>query len=144
MRIVVQRSKNSSVEVNNEIVSSIDSGMVLLVCMEKGDCEKSVLSAVEKIINLRIFPDEQARMNKNILQVGGEILAVSQFTLSWSGKKGNRPSFDNSMEPEKANFYFEMFCSLLEKSIVDKKGIFGESMQVTITNDGPVTFFLEF
>ncbi len=144
MRIVVQRSSRSSVEVNNETVAAINSGMVLLVCLEKGDSEKSISSAVEKILNLRIFSDDQGRMNKNILQSNGEILAVSQFTLSWNGKKGNRPSFDNSMEPDKANLYFEKFCSLLEKTVTVKKGVFGESMQVTITNDGPVTFFLEF
>ncbi|WP_372652125.1 D-aminoacyl-tRNA deacylase [Halobacteriovorax sp.] len=144
MKIVVQRSKKSSVEVNNQIISTIANGLVLLVCLEKGDSEKSISSAAEKILNLRIFPDDNGRMNKDILQSNGEILAVSQFTLSWNGKKGNRPSFDNSMEPDKANTYFEQFCSILEKSVTVKKGVFGESMQVTIANDGPVTFFLEF
>lgn len=144
MKVVVQRSKESSVSVKNTLISKIDHGLVLLVCMEKGDSEKSVLSAAEKIKNLRIFSDENGRMNLNLSQSGGEVLAVSQFTLSWPGKKGNRPSFDNSMEPALANEYFEKFCSLLEETFSVKKGVFGESMEVTITNDGPVTFFLEF
>ncbi|PIK16226.1 D-aminoacyl-tRNA deacylase [Halobacteriovorax sp. JY17] len=144
MKIVVQRSLQSSVTVNNEVVGTIPKGMVLLVCMEKSDTDQSVQKAAEKILNLRIFSDSEGRMNENISKSGGEILAVSQFTLSWPGKKGNRPSFDNSMEPELANNFFEKFCNLLERSIVVKKGIFGENMQVTIGNDGPVTFFLEF
>ncbi len=144
MKIVVQRSLQSSVTVNNEVVTTIARGMVLLVCMEKSDTDQSVEKAAEKILNLRIFSDSDGRMNENITKSGGEILAVSQFTLSWPGKKGNRPSFDNSMEPELANNFFEKFCNLLELSTVVKKGIFGANMQVTITNDGPVTFFLEF
>lgn len=144
MKVVVQRSLHSSVIVNDEVVSTIPRGMVLLICMEKGDSKLSVEKAADKILNLRIFSDENGRMNDNISKAGGEILAVSQFTLSWPGKKGNRPSFDNSMDPELANILFEEFCTLLEKDQIVKKGVFGESMQVTISNDGPVTFFLEF
>ncbi|ATH08421.1 D-tyrosyl-tRNA(Tyr) deacylase [Halobacteriovorax marinus] len=144
MKIVVQRSLNSSVSIRGEVVSQIQSGLVLLVCMETGDSDESIKQAAQKIINLRIFSDENGKMNKNISQAGGEILAVSQFTLSWPGKKGNRPSFDRSMEPNLANEYFEKFCNLVGECAGVKKGVFAESMQVTIINDGPVTFFLEF
>jgi len=144
MKIVVQRSLNSSVSVKENIISSIDKGLVLLVCMEKGDDLSSINKAAEKILNLRIFSDELDRMNLNILQHQGEILCISQFTLSWSGKKGNRPSFDNSMAPKEANQFFEQFCDKLAEKVSVKKGAFGEKMSVNILNDGPVTFHLEF
>ena len=99
MKIVVQRVKSSSVLVEGKIISKIGHGLNLLVCMEKGDDISSIQNASKKILALRIFSDENGRMNKNIIDVDGEILAVSQFTLSWNGKKGNRPSFDNSMAP---------------------------------------------
>lgn len=144
MKIVIQRVKESSVSVNGEVVSKIGHGLNLLVCLEKGDGEDQINKAASKVLAYRIFQDEEGRMNKNILQVDGEILAVSQFTLSWNGAKGNRPSFDNSMSPEEANKLFEKFCTLLEKDIVVKKGVFGASMQVDIVNDGPVTFCFEY
>lgn len=144
MRIVIQRVKSSSVTVNNEVVSSINHGLNLLVCLEKGDGKEQITKAAAKVLAYRIFQDEEGRMNKNVLQVGGEILAVSQFTLSWNGAKGNRPSFDNSMAPDEANKLFEEFCDLLTKYIVVKKGVFGASMQVDIVNDGPVTFCFDY
>lgn len=144
MRIVIQRVKSSRVLVNNEIISSIDHGMNILVCLEKGDTIEEVKKASEKVLSYRIFADDQGRMNKNIIQVEGEILAVSQFTLSWNGKKGNRPSFDNSMEPEAANDLFNKFCDLIQEFVPVKKGAFGENMQVEIINDGPVTFCFDF
>jgi D-tyrosyl-tRNA(Tyr) deacylase len=144
MKIVVQRSLESSVSVASDVIGSISNGLVLLVCLEKGDDEKSIAKAAQKILALRIFADEQGRMNKNILQSGGEVLAISQFTLSWNGQKGNRPSFDNSMAPDEANSFFIKFCDILKEQVKVETGAFGESMQVSITNDGPVTFFLEF
>lgn len=144
MKIVVQRSLESSVSIDNEIISTITKGMVLLVCLENGDDDKTVLKAAQKLMGLRIFPDDQGRMNKNILDFGAEIMVVSQFTLSWNGRKGNRPSFDNSMAPELAISYLEKLCTLLAQKVKVSKGIFGENMKVTIVNDGPVTFFLEF
>lgn len=144
MKIVVQRCLKSSVIVDGELVSNIDRGMNLLVCLEKGDCEKQVIAAAEKILNLRIFADENNRMNKNISQIAGKILAVSQFTLSWDGRKGNRPSFDLSMPPQEAQSLFLKFVEILEEKVEVKTGVFGADMKVLIDNDGPVTFSLSF
>lgn len=148
MKIVIQRSLEASVSVDGNVVGHIPKGMVLLVCMERGDLEnpKVDLSKVaQKIINLRIFTDpETGKMNQNLSQSEGEILCISQFTLSWDGKKGNRPSFDNSMEPAKAEEYFNQFCEELSKEASVSKGVFGASMQVSLINDGPVTFSLNF
>ncbi|MCP4911650.1 MAG: D-tyrosyl-tRNA(Tyr) deacylase [Oligoflexia bacterium] len=145
MKIVIQRSKKSNVIVDNKVVGEIERGMVLLVCMEKGDDLSSVEKAAKKILGLRIFSDEQGKMNLSLKQVEGDVLAISQFTLSWDGVKGNRPSFDRSMPPNEANELFESFCDLLIKQEVKvEKGVFGASMEVNIQNDGPVTFSLDF
>lgn len=145
MKIVIQRSGASSVSVAGELISKIEKGMVLLVCMENGDNERAIQSAAEKILKLRIFKDENDRMNLNILQNQGEILAISQFTLSWDGKKGNRPGFENSMAPDQAEKFFQSFCSLLRDGGVPvSQGKFGADMLVNIENQGPVTFHLSF
>lgn len=147
MKIVIQRVSQAEVRVEGTVVSSIGRGMLLLVCMEKGDNEGSLdLGKVaEKVANLRIFQDpESGKMNKNIEQHGGEFLCVSQFTLSWDGKKGNRPSFDNSLEPSAAVELFDSFCEELGRLSKVKKGVFGASMEVSLVNDGPVTFSLNF
>lgn len=144
MKIVIQRVSNASVKVDGVIVSSINKGMLILVCMEKGD-DIDHNKVAQKLMNLRIFQDEATgKMNQNISQVQGEILCVSQFTLSWDGKKGNRPSFDNSMEPELAEKEFNLFCDILEKYGQIKRGVFGASMEISLVNDGPVTFSLAF
>lgn len=144
MKIVIQRCLKASVRVDGEIVSSIDKGLLLLVCMEKGD-QVDLEKVSQKILNLRLFTDpENGKMNLNILQHGGEILCVSQFTLSWDGKKGNRPSFDNSMAPDEAHQEFETFCQHLENQVPVSKGVFGAHMEVSLVNDGPVTFSLNF
>ena len=144
MKIVVQRSLKSLVKVKDKTVGEISNGLVLLSCLEKNDSKETVKKASEKILKLRIFKDENDRMNRSIIDIKGEILNISQFTLSWNGQKGNRPSFDNSMAPDQANELFEFFCSLLEDHVKVQKGVFGEHMDVQIHNDGPVTFFLEF
>ena len=145
MKVVIQRSLNSHVEVLNKIVGKIDKGMVLLVCCEKGDDEDTVRKCAEKIVKLRIFSDpESGKMNQDITSIGGEFLAISQFTLSWDGSKGNRPSFDNSLEPELAQQYFNLFCEYLSQTAKVETGRFGEMMKVKVENDGPVTFSLAF
>ena len=105
----------------------------------------SIDSAIKKIISLRIFEDANGRMNKNILEVNGEVLSISQFTLSWDGRKGNRPSFDLSMSPEQAKLFYHLFNQNMQKSGVKiQTGIFGADMKVESINDGPVTFHLSF
>ncbi|EQC43796.1 D-aminoacyl-tRNA deacylase [Bacteriovorax sp. Seq25_V] len=144
MKIVIQRVSQANVKVDGKVVSEIGKGMMLLVCMEKQDDSKVVEEASRKVLNYRIFADENGKMNLNLEQVGGEILAVSQFTLSWNGKKGNRPSFDNSKEPNEALVLFDKFCNYLSASAKVEKGQFGEHMNVSLTNDGPVTFSVDF
>ena len=144
--MVIQRVSGANVRVGDEIVGEIGPGLVLLVCFEKGDLPTILEKASKKILNLRCFEDPNTRkMGKNVSEIeGGSLLAISQFTLSWRGEKGNRPGFDNSMEPEKANKMFEDFCSILKRTIQVEKGVFGEFMEVSIKNQGPVTFCLDF
>jgi D-aminoacyl-tRNA deacylase len=145
MRVVIQRSLDSYVEVDNKSVGKIQHGMVLLVCFEKNDSEEVIKKAGDKILALRIFKDPSSgKMSHSLFQSKGQILCISQFTLSWDGSRGNRPGFDNSMEPEKAQQYFSLFCQYLAQSIPVESGVFGADMAVHIKNDGPVTFFLEF
>ena len=146
MRVVIQRVSGANVRVGDEIVGEIGPGLVLLVCFEKDDLPIILEKASKKILNLRCFEDPNTRkMGKNVSEIeGGSLLAISQFTLSWRGEKGNRPGFDNSMEPEKANKMFEDFCSILKRTIQVEKGVFGEFMEVSIKNQGPVTFCLDF
>ena len=144
MRIVIQRSGKSSVQVNGNAVGEINSGLVLLVCIEKGDTLEVIQKAAKKILAIRVFEDENRKMNKSILDVSGKILAISQFTLSWRGLKGNRPSFDKSMPPETANGLFKQFVEEINKHVLVETGHFGESMDVKIQNLGHVTFCLDF
>jgi D-aminoacyl-tRNA deacylase len=110
MRVVIQRSLKSFVKVDDQIVGQIERGLTLLVCIEKDDTDKILKQAADKILKLRIFPDPYTgKMDQNISQAKGQILAISQFTLSWKGQKGNRPSFDGSMDPIMAEKYFQDF-----------------------------------
>ena len=144
MRIVFQRTQNSAVHVQKECVGQSSFGATLLVCIEKGDTEAVLKKAASKILAARVFNDDNEKMNLNIQQVQGSILAVSQFTLSWRGDKGNRPSFDLSMPPNEAEQLFNQFCELLREHVPVEKGRFGASMNVSLTNLGPVTFIFEF
>lgn len=143
MRIVVQRSLKSSVSVNNEITGSINSGLVLLVGFTDGDTITDIDYMVKKVINLRIFDDENGIMNKSILDVGGSVLSISQFTLYAETKKGNRPSYINAMKGENAIKLYDEFNKKLSEYVNVQKGVFGAEMKVSITNDGPVTIILE-
>lgn len=143
MRVVIQRSLKSSVSVNNKEVGRINHGMVILVGFASNDTIKDIDYMVKKIINLRIFEDESGKMNRSILDEKGEILSISQFTLQADTKKGNRPSFKDAMEYNKAMKYYELFNQKLEENVFVKTGIYGENMQVSIQNDGPVTIILE-
>lgn len=143
MRIVVQRSKESKVLVNNKITGEITSGLVLLVGFTEGDNEEKIDKLIKKVLNLRIFDDENGVMNKSILDVGGEILSISQFTLYADTKKGNRPSYIAALNGEKATILYDLFNEKLKQFIPVVTGIFGAEMEVHITNDGPITIILD-
>jgi D-tyrosyl-tRNA(Tyr) deacylase len=143
MRILVQRSLNSSVSVDGNIIGSIDKGLVLLVGFTEGDNSKKIDYLVKRVLNLRIFDDENGVMNKSILDVGGSILSISQFTLYADTKKGNRPSYINALGGEKAIKLYDEFNKKLSEFIHVETGKFGADMKVNILNDGPVTILLE-
>lgn len=144
MKVVVQRSKYSKVEVDGKLVNAINSGLVLLVGFTQTDTEKEIVAMARKIANLRIFDDENGVMNKSILDVGGEILSISQFTLYGDATKGNRPSYIKALNGKEAIKLYELFNEELSKYVETKPGIFGADMQVSIHNHGPVTIILEF
>lgn len=143
MKIVLQRVKSARVEVRGERAGRIGKGYCLLVGIEKGDGEDQVRGLVRKVVGLRVFPDETGKMNRALLEVRGEILAVSQFTLAGSVSKGRRPSFDHAEEPGRAEILFNRFVSLLrERGIHVETGVFGAEMEIHLVNQGPVTFVL--
>lgn len=141
MKAVIQRVLESSVTVGGETVGSINKGYMILVGVVKGDTEKEAELLARKTAALRVFEDENGKMNKSVLDIDGEILAISQFTLCADCKKGNRPSFTDSEEPEKAKRLYELYCEELKKNGVKtvEKGIFAADMKVSLINDGPVT-----
>lgn len=143
MKVVIQRSLDSKVEVKNKTVGQIEKGLTLLVGFSETDNHENILKMVNKILHLRIFNDENNIMNLSILDVGGEILSISQFTLYADTKKGNRPSYKKAMKPDKAIKLYEEFNQELKKYVHVESGIFGEDMKVEIINDGPVTIILE-
>lgn len=143
MKILVQRSLESSVSVNHKIVGSINNGLVLFVGFTNSDSSKDIDYLVNKVVNLRIFDDENGVMNRSILDVGGSILSISQFTLYADTKKGNRPSYVNALSGDKAVLLYDEFNNKLRKYIDVQTGVFGENMEVNITNIGPVTILLE-
>ena len=144
MRCLVQRSLNSSVEVDNKIIGKIDSGLVILVGFTDTDEIKDIDYMVNKVLNLRIFDDENGVMNKSLLDINGELLVVSQFTLYADASKGRRPSYVKALSSEKAIPLYELFISKLkENNVKVETGEFGAEMKVNITNDGPVTIWIE-
>jgi len=143
MKVVLQRIKKASVEIGGKVHCRIDQGVCLLVGVEKGDSLDDAHRVANKIVDLRIFPDSEGKMNLSLLDTGGKVLAVSQFTLAGSVSKGRRPSFDKAEEPERAEGLFDSFVQKIEeRGLVVKKGVFGALMDVYLINDGPVTFIL--
>ena len=145
MEIVIQRVKEASVVVNNETVGSIEQGLLLLIGFSKNDeaIKSTELEKIaHKILNLRCFSDCEGKMNLSVLDLKGQILAVSQFTLLANLRKGNRPSFGDALIPDLAEKYFEDFCGKLEQLVQVQKGVFGADMKVSLLNDGPVTFMM--
>ncbi|MER2262647.1 MAG: D-aminoacyl-tRNA deacylase [Psychrobacillus sp.] len=144
MKVVLQRCKNAKVTVDEVITGQIDHGYMLLVGITTTDTEKEVDYLVEKIVGLRLFEDENGKMNHSIKETNGSILSVSQFTLYADTKRGRRPSFIEAARPEQAKPLWELFNNkLMAKGIQVETGIFGAMMDVTFTNDGPVTIMLE-
>lgn len=143
MRALVQRSRESSVSVDGKTIGKIDKGLVVLVGFTEGDDLEKIQYIVKKIVNLRIFDDENGVMNKSILDSGGDVLSISQFTLYADTKKGNRPSYINAMRGEDSIKLYDLFNEELGKFVKVETGKFGAEMIVNITNDGPVTIMLE-
>ena len=144
MRVLVQRSGKASVTVDNKVVGAIDSGLVLLVGFTQGDDLSKVKALATKVQNLRIFPDEDDVMNKSIVDFGGDILSISQFTLYGDAKKGNRPSYINALKNDEAKPLYDAFNEELRSlGLKVETGIFGADMDVSLINVGPNTILLE-
>lgn len=144
MKVLVQRCKYAKVRVDNKIVGQVDEGLMVLVSFTEGDNESNINYMVDKVLNLRIFDDENGVMNKSLLDIKGSILSVSQFTLYADTLKGRRPSYVNALKGEEAVKLYDMFNSKIKNLGVHiETGIFGADMQVELVNDGPVTIMLE-
>ena len=144
MKLVVQRVKNAKVEVENKVVGSINKGFLVLLGVTHNDNQEIAEYLVKKLCNLRVFEDENEKMNLSIKDVGGDLLIVSQFTLYADTTGGNRPSFINAAKPDEANKLYEYFCEQCQgKGIKVEKGVFGAHMDVSLVNDGPVTIIME-
>jgi len=144
MKCLIQRVKRASVTIEGEIYSKIGHGILALLGVQKGDTTENAHKLAEKIVNLRIFEDENGKMSKSLIDVNGEMLIVSQFTLCGDCKKGTRPSFDNAEKPEAAKELYEEFVTIVKSLKVNAgTGSFGAMMDVELVNDGPVTFMLE-
>lgn len=144
MKLVIQRVKNASVEVDNKIVGEIEKGFLVLIGIKVGDTKQQADYLVKKVCNLRVFEDENQKMNLSLKDVGGKLLIVSQFTLYGNCNDGNRPSFIEAARPEEAIPLYEYFCDECAKNGIEvQRGIFGADMKVQLLNDGPVTIIME-
>lgn len=145
MRAVIQRVSRASVSVNGEVISSVQAGLLILLGVEESDNQEDIIWLVKKIVQLRIFNDTEGVMNLSVMEVGGEIMVVSQFTLHASTRKGNRPSYIRAARPETAIPLYERFISDLETAFGKKigKGEFGAMMEVSLVNEGPVTIIID-
>lgn len=144
MKVLIQRVKKASVTIENNLYSNISKGILAFVGIEKGDSIEQIQKMAKKLSGLRIFPDENDKMNLSILNIKGEMLIVSQFTLCGDCKKGTRPSFDKSAHPDIAKKLYEDFITEIQNyGIKTQTGVFGAMMDVELINDGPVTFMLE-
>ena len=144
MKLVIQRVKNAKVEVNEKIVGTIDNGFLVLLGVTHSDTKETADYLVKKLCNLRVFKDENDKMNLSLKDVNGKLLIVSQFTLYADCSGGNRPSFTESAKSEYANELYEYFCEKCKENGIEvQRGIFGANMQVSLLNDGPVTIIIE-
>lgn len=146
MKLVIQRVNNAYVRIDGEVYSEIDKGLLVLFGVEQGDKKELIKDLSYKMINLRIFEDENGKMGKSLKDVGGQVIIVSQFTLAGNCKKGLRPDFSTAMEPVTANEFYEEFITACRSDYEENKvktGVFGADMKVGLENDGPVTIILE-
>ncbi|MCC3356594.1 D-aminoacyl-tRNA deacylase [Bacillus sp. REN16] len=144
MKVVVQRARDARVMVDNEVVGSINNGLMLLVGITHTDTLDDIKYVADKIVNLRIFEDDEGKMNRSLLDVNGDILSVSQFTLYGDCRKGRRPNFMDAAKPEYAEKMYEFFnAEIREKGVIVETGTFGAMMDVQFTNVGPVTLIFE-
>ena len=144
MRLVIQKVSQSSVKIDGKIVGAIEKGYMVLVGITNGDDETLVEKMVDKLVNLRIFEDENDKLNLSVLDVNGSILSISQFTLYANCKKGRRPSFIDAAKPDVSSPLYDYFNKMLEKKGVKvERGVFGAMMEVSLINDGPVTIILD-
>jgi D-tyrosyl-tRNA(Tyr) deacylase len=145
MRVIVQRVKQAAVTVDGKVTGQIETGLLVLAGFENADQASDLEWMVQKLVKLRIFPDEQAVMNRSVIDAGGDVLAVSQFTLYASTKKGNRPSWGKAARGEVSQPLFEQFVKLLSSTLGKPvpTGVFGADMQVSLVNDGPVTILID-
>ena len=145
MRVVVQRVSQSNVKVSGEVIGEINEGLMVLISFVDEDNDADLGWMTKKIINLRIFNDDEGKMNRSVQDVGGDILLISQFTLHGSTKKGNRPSFIKAAKPDFANVMYERFIKVLEQSLGKEiqTGEFGGDMKVSLVNDGPTTIIID-
>jgi len=143
MRLVVQRVKSASVKIGRRIYNKIEEGLLLYVGIEKNDTIDDIEFVANKVLKLRMFPDNMGKMDKSIIDKEGQILSISQFTLASYLKKGRRPDFSNAKRPEEAELLYKTFNSILRKEVEVKEGIFGAMMEIKSINNGPVTFIIE-
>ncbi len=145
MRVLIQRVKEASVTIDGDVISLIHNGLLVFIGITDDDNREDILWLTKKIANIRLFDDENGVMNRSIIEAGGDILAVSQFTLMASTKKGNRPSYIKAAKPEISIPLYEEFCSEMELAVNKpiQRGVFGADMKVRLLNDGPVTIFID-
>ena len=143
MKLVIQRVKSASVSIDGRVYNAIQQGLLLLVGVGPEDQQEDLDYAVRKIVNMRIFSDDEGKMNLSVMDIQGEILSVSQFTLFADTKKGNRPAFTGAAKPDMAKTFYQDFNQELAKEVSVEAGVFGADMQVELVNDGPVTIILD-
>lgn len=143
MKVVIQRVSHASCTVDGEIVGQIQDGLLLLVGFNREDDASVLPKMIRKIVNMRIFGDEEGKLNRSVLDIKGEVLSISQFTLYASCKKGNRPSFIEAAPAEQARMLYDQFNALLEQEVPVQKGVFQADMKIDLLNDGPITIVLD-